>query len=163
MLKDTVQKALNAQINAEMYSAYLYLSMAAHFDAANLGGFGHWMRAQAREELGHAMKLFDYVNERGGRVALEAIAQPPAAFGKPLDAFRQALAHEQHISASIHELYGLAVREQDYPTEIMLQWFVQEQVEEEAHTGAIVAQLEMVGDHPASLLVMDRQLAARAG
>jgi ferritin len=161
MLKENVQQALNAQINAEMYSAYLYLAMAAHFDAANFTGFGRWMRAQSREESAHAMKLFDYVCERGGRVTLEAIARPQGDFGKPLDVFKQALAHEQHVSASIHDLYALAAREQDHPTAIMLQWFVTEQVEEEAHVGGIVAQLEMVGDHPASLLVMDRQLAAR--
>ena len=163
MLNEKVQNALNEQINAELYSGYLYLSMAAHLAAANLPGMARWMRAQAQEEYEHGMKLYDYVEARGGRVVLSAIAAPPQAYGAPYEIFRQVLAHEQEVTASIHRLYHLAAAEKDTATEIMLQWFVTEQVEEEEHAGAIVAQMEMIGDHPASILLVDRQLGARGG
>ena len=156
-----VLQALNMQINAELFAAYIYLSMAAYFEDANLSGFGHWMRQQSNEEMGHAMKLFDYVIERGGRVTLEAIDAPPADFASPLDVFQKALAHEQKVTGLIGNLYELAVQHKDYPTQIMLQWFIEEQVEEEDTAGSIVAQLEMAGDHPAALLVFDREMAAR--
>lgn len=156
-----VLKALNDQINAELHAAYIYLSMAAYFEDENLGGFGHWMRQQSSEEMVHAMKIFDYVIERGGRVTLEAIDAPPTSFASPLDVFKAALAHEQKVTGLIHDLYGLAVEHKDYPTQVMLQWFIEEQVEEEDTAGSLVAQLEMAGDSPAALLVFDRQLAAR--
>lgn len=156
-----VLNALNSQINAELHASYIYLSMAAYFDDTNLGGFASWMRMQSSEELAHAMKIFDYVNGRGGRVKLAAIGAPPVDYASPLDAFKQSLAHEQKVTGLINDLYALASEHNDYPTQVMLQWFIEEQVEEEDTAGTIVAQLEMIGDNPATLLVMDRQMAGR--
>ncbi len=163
MISDTVQSALNDQIKHETYSAYLYLAMSAHFEAANLSGFAHWMRVQSREELGHAAKFFDYINERGGRVTLQAIDQPPAQFGSPLSVFQAVLEHEQKVTSLIHNLAALAARENDYATSNLLQWFVNEQVEEEKNATQIVEELKLVGDSGASLFLVDRQLAARGG
>jgi len=161
MLSQTLQDAINQQVKNELYSAYLYLAMVADFEAKNLPGFAHWMRLQSQEEVSHAMKLFDYVNDRGGRVILEAIDQPPVEFKSPLDSFQQALEHEREVTAMINSLYELAVKENDYPTQIMLQWFIEEQVEEEKNATEVVELLKMVGDHPAGLLMLDRQMAAR--
>lgn len=163
MLPQLLQQALNDQIQREFYAAYLYLSMSAYFEALNLPGFAHWMRQQSREELGHAMRLFDFVNERQGRVVLKAIEQPPAEFESPLAAFQAALAHEQRVTRHINEIYELAVREKDYPTQVMLHWFIEEQVEEESTAAQIVERLKMVGDQPAALLMMDNLMGQRAG
>jgi ferritin len=163
MLNPTVQQALNDQVQKELHSAYIYLSMAAYFEAENLPGAAHWMRSQAGEEQEHAMKIFDFIQDRGGRVTLQAIDAPPATFASPLAVFEAAFAHEQKVTKSIHDLYALAVQEADYPTQVMLQWFIDEQVEEEKNASAIMAQLKMVGDSPAALFMIDRQLAARAG
>lgn len=162
MLSQAVEQALNDQIQKEFHSAYIYLSMSAYFEAANLLGAAKWMRQQAGEEQDHAMKIFDFVNDRGGKVVLEAIGQPPADFDSPLAVFQAAFAHEQKVTQSIHDLYALALRENDYPTQVMLQWFIDEQVEEEKNASAIAAQLQMVGDSPAGLLMIDRQLGSRA-
>ncbi len=161
MLKDSVLNAINEQINAEMYSSYLYLSMSAHFEAANLSGFAHWMRVQSREELDHAMKFFDYMQDQGCPVTLKAIAQPPTQFGSPLAVFQQVLEHEQKVTSLIHGLYDLAVKENDYATQGLLQWYVNEQVEEEKNATRILEELKMVGESGASLFLVDRQLAAR--
>jgi ferritin len=163
MLNSAVQQALNDQVQKELHSAYIYLSMAAYFEAENLPGAAHWMRGQAGEEQEHAMKLFDFIQDRGGRVTLQAIDAPPATFSSPLAVFEASYAHEQKVTQSIHDLYALAVKEADYPTQVMLQWFIDEQVEEEKNASAIMAQLKMVGDSPAALFMIDRQLAARAG
>lgn len=163
MLNPTVQQALNDQVQKELHSAYIYLSMAAYFEAENLAGAASWMRQQASEEQAHAMKIFDFIIDRGGRAALQAIDAPPADFASPLAVFQASYAHEQKVTKSIHDLYALAVQEGDYPTQVMLQWFIDEQVEEEKNASAIMAQLQMVGDSPAALLMIDRQLAARAG
>lgn len=163
MFNPTVEQALNDQIQKEFHSAYIYLGMSAYFEAENLPGAAHWMRHQAEEEQEHAMKIFDFINDRGGRVALQAIGEPPAAYSSPLAVFEAAYAHEQKVTQSIHDLYALAVKEGDYPTQVMLQWFIDEQVEEEKNASAIVAQLHMVGDSPAALFMIDRQLAARTG
>jgi ferritin len=163
MLKPAIEQALNDQIQKEFHSAYIYLSMSAYFEAENLPGAASWMRKQAGEEQEHALKIFDFVIDRGGRVALQAIGQPPADFASPLAIFEAAYAHEQKVTQSIHDLYALALRENDYPTQVMLQWFIDEQVEEEKNSSAIMAQLKMVGDSPAALLMIDRQLAARSG
>jgi ferritin len=163
MLNSAVQQALNDQVQKELHSAYIYLSMAAYFEAENLPGAAHWMRGQAGEEQEHAMKLFDFIQDRGGRVTLQAIDAPPATFSSPLAVFEASYAHEQKVTKSIHDLYALAVKEADYPTQVMLQWFIDEQVEEEKNASAIMAQLKMVGDSPAALFMIDRQLAARAG
>ncbi|MBN1886920.1 MAG: ferritin [Thermoflexales bacterium] len=161
MLSKSVQDAINEQIKHELYSAYLYLSMSAHFETANLPGFANWMRVQSQEETLHAMIFFDYVNERGGRVVLHAIDQPPAEFGSPLSIAQQVLEHEQKVTSLIHQLYALAVKENDYPSQIKLQWFVTEQVEEEKNADEIIQRLKMVGDNLNALLVLDRELAQR--
>ncbi len=163
MISDTVQKALNDQIKHELYSSYLYLSMCAHFEAANLGGFAHWMRLQAQEELGHALKFFDYVIDQGGQVTLQAIDQPPAKFGSPVAVFQSVLEHEKKVTGLIHDLVALAARENDYATQNALIWFVNEQVEEERNATQIVEELKMIGESGASLFMVDRQLAARGG
>jgi ferritin len=162
MLSKALEQAINDQIKNELYSAYLYLSMSAHFEANNMPGSARWMRLQSNEEVSHAMKLFDYVNDRGSRVVLQGIDQPPAEFGSPLDIFEKALAHEQKVTGMINHIYDLAVKENDYPTQIELQWFITEQVEEEKSAGDIVEQLKVVGDHGPSLIMLDRALGARA-
>jgi len=161
MLNTKIQDAINEQINKELYSAYLYLAMAAYFDANNLPGFAHWMRAQYREETGHAMKFYHYVNERGGRVVLKAIDEPQAEFGSPLKAFEQTLEHEQFVTSLITKLYELALTEKDYATQSLLKWYIDEQVEEEANASYIVETLKMVGEKGNGLILLDRQLAQR--
>jgi len=161
MLSEKMQNALNDQIKHELDSAYVYLSMAAYFEAENLPGFAHWMYMQREEELEHAMKLFRHVNERGGRVKLQALDEPPASFKSPLDVFEKSLKHEQKVTALIHELYDLALKEKDYPAQVMLQWFIDEQVEEEDNAGSVVDTLKRAGDNDAALLMLDRELAKR--
>jgi ferritin len=161
MLSDRVREAINDQINAELYSAYLYLSMAGHFESESLPGFAHWMKLQAQEETGHALKLFDFVNDRGGRVKLKAIGEPPADFASPLAIFEQTLKHEQEVTSRIANLYALSLEENDYPTQVILQWFITEQVEEEKTAGEIVEQLKRVGESGTALVIMDRNLASR--
>lgn len=163
MLSKPVQNAINNQINKEFYSAYLYLSMAAYFQATNLPGFAHWMTVQAKEEADHAMKFYNYINESNGKVVLEAIDKPSSDFKSPLDVMKKALEHEKKVTASINAIYELAVKEKDYPTQVMLQWFITEQVEEEKTTSDIIEMLKMIGDAPAGLIMADRQLGARAG
>jgi ferritin len=163
MITQKVQDALNEQIRNEFYSAYVYLAMSAHFEEESLLGFGKWMRAQAAEELSHGMRLFDYLNDRGGHVQLQAIDAPPDSFASPLAIFTQALKHEQQVTQMIHRLYQLAAEENDYPTQVALQWFVTEQVEEEKTAGDIIAQLEMIGENRTALLLLDRDLANRGG
>lgn len=163
MLSKSMLKALNEQINHELYSSYLYLSMSAHFQEANLPGFAHWMALQSKEEYEHAMKIFRYITERNGRVILDAIDKPPTEFKKPLEVMKQVLEHEKKVSGLINRLYEMAVKEKDYPTQVMLQWFITEQVEEEKTAGDIIEQLKMVGDMPAGLIMLDRQLGARGG
>ncbi|UCD29806.1 MAG: ferritin [Planctomycetota bacterium] len=164
MINQTVQKALNEQIQKEFASAYLYLSMAAHFEHENLPGLAHWMKGQAKEEMGHGMRIFEYINERGGQVVLGAIEKPDADFGSPAEVFQQTLEHERKVTASINALYELAVKEKDYPTQIHLQWFINEQVEEENTAETILEKikaLDETGMHP--LLIMDAQLGKREG
>jgi ferritin len=161
MLSKTIQDAMNQQIKNELYSAYLYLSMSAYCEAANLPGFAHWMRMQAQEEEAHAMKFYDFIHERGGRVVLQAIDQPPVEFPSPLAVFEQTLEHEQKVTAMIHDLYALAVEEKDYASQVFLQWFVTEQVEEEDSATQILETLKMVGDKSHALLMLDGQLGRR--
>jgi ferritin len=161
MLSKTVQDALNNQIAMEFQSSYVYLSMSAYFEHENLPGFARWMRIQSGEEHVHAMKIFDFVNDRAGQVHLQAIPQPPVTFGSPLDTMQVALEHEQKVTASIHNLYGLAAKEGDYAAQVMLQWFVNEQVEEEKTATAIVEQLKRIGNDGPALLILDRELGAR--
>ncbi|MFQ5846337.1 MAG: ferritin [Candidatus Methylomirabilales bacterium] len=161
MLSKALQDAINTQIKHEFYSAYLYLSMAAHFETVHLQGCARWMRVQSEEEASHAMKLFDFIQGRGARVVLQAVEQPPAQFKSAVDVFQQALEHERKVTGMIHHLYELAAKENDYATQVMLQWFITEQVEEERTAGDIVEQLTMIGDQPAALLMLDKQLGAR--
>lgn len=161
MLGKRLQDALNEQITNELYSAYVYLAMAAHLTGANLRGCARWMRLQSQEEYSHAMKIYDFILERGGRVVLKPIDQPPAQYKSPLDVFQQALKHEQKVTGMINRLYELAIKENDYPTQIMLQWFVTEQVEEEHAASDVVEQLKMIGNEPTALFLLDQQLGAR--
>ena len=161
MLSKTIQDAMNEQVKNELYSAYLYLSMSAYCEAANLPGFAHWMRVQAQEEVEHAMKFYHFVYERGGRVALQAIDQPPVEFQSPLHVFEQTLAHEQKVTTMIHDLYTLAVQEKDYASQAFLQWFVTEQVEEEASATQIVETLKRIGDKSHALIMLDKELGQR--
>ncbi len=161
MLGAEIQDAMNEQIKNELYSAYQYLSMAAYCESANLPGFARWMRAQAREETEHAMKFYDFVLDRNGRVVLRTIEGPVVEFGSPLEVFERALGHEQKVTAMINDLYGLAVRENDYASQAFLQWFVTEQVEEEKNTGEVVETLKMVGDKSEALFLLDRELGQR--
>jgi ferritin len=163
MISKPLQDALNEQINFELSSAYLYLSMAAHFEAQNLFGFANWMRVQYQEETGHAMKFYKYVFDRNGVVTLKAIPQPATKFKTPVDVFKQVLEHEQKVTSLISKLYELAVKEKDYAAQIFLQWFINEQVEEEKNANDIITMLEMIGDSPVSLMMADRQLGARKG
>ena len=161
MLSKKLQDAMNEQIKNELYSAYLYLSMSAYCEAANLPGFAHWMRVQAQEEEAHAMKFYGFIYERGGRVVLQAIDQPPVEFQSPLNVFEQPLEHEQKVTAMIHDLYALAVQEEDYASQAFLEWFVTEQVEEEASATQILETLKMIGDKGHALIMLDRQLGRR--
>jgi len=157
-----MQEALNKHVNAELYSSYLYLSMSAHFQSANLTGFAHWMRVQAREELAHAMKFYDHVLERGGTVNLQTVESPPSRWDSPLAAFEDAYRHEQKVTGLINQLVDDAVQTRDHATNNFLQWFVSEQVEEEAAADAIVQKLKLVGDAPGGLLMIDHHLGERA-
>lgn len=162
MLDAKIESALNAQINHELASAYLYLSMAAHFEAANLPGSAQWMRRQAREEQTHAMKIFDYIVDRDGRVRLQAVAQPPVEFGSNTEVWEQTLAHEQKVSGLIHSLYALATEMKDYPTQALMQWFVTEQVEEEKTARTILEQARKIGNTSSAIFFLDRHLGKEA-
>ena len=161
MLSQQMQEALNDQINAEYFSSYLYLSMAAHCEAINLQGFGNWLRVQAQEEMFHAMKFFDFVLERGGRVTLQALDAPQAEWESPLAIFEATLEHEQYITGRINKLVDLAIAESDHASNAFLQWFVNEQVEEEATADGILQQLKLMQSAPGGLFMMDRELGAR--
>jgi len=161
MIGKKVEAALNNQINAELYSAYLYLSMNSYFLSINLTGFANWMRIQALEEMTHADKFYRYVNERGGRVTLMPIDGPPGEWSSPLAAFEDVYSHEQKVTAMIHSLVDLAIEERDHATSSMLNWFVDEQVEEEANAQSIVAQLKLIGENTGGLFMLDRELGIR--
>ena len=161
MLSSAVQDAMNHQVNAEFYSAYLYLSMAADFEGDNLRGMAHWMQVQAKEEAGHALKFFKYIVERGGRVTLAAVAAPPTKWDSPQGVFEAVYKHECHVTGLINKLVELAAAEKDHASGVFLQWFVNEQVEEEANASEILHQLKMVGDSKQGLFMLDRHLGQR--
>jgi ferritin len=161
MLAKSVQDALNEQVQKEFYSAYLYLAMSAYCEASSLPGSAQWMRTQAAEEMGHGMKIFDYLNDRGARVTLRPIGQPPAEFASLLEIFQQALAHEREVTKSIHQLYALASKENDYATQAMLHWFITEQVEEEKTASLVAEQLRLIGESKPALIMLDRHLGKR--
>ncbi len=161
MFTERLQQAINDQINAEFYSAYLYLAMSAYLEDKDLPGMAHWMRMQYEEEIIHAMKFFDFMHDRQARVILKAIDAPPADFGTVEQVFEEVLAHEQKVTAMIHNLYALAVDEGDYPTQSLLQWFIDEQVEEEKSASDVLARVRMVKDYPPGILMLDQELGAR--
>ncbi len=163
MLKPKIQDALNSQLNAELSSSYLYLSMAAHFEAKNLRGMARWMHAQAREEWKHAMKIFDFIVDRSGRVSLTAVDTPKADWASVLEVFQDSYKHECKITGLIYGLVKLAEAESDFATHAFLQWFVTEQVEEEAQVEIIVEKLKMVGETPIGLVILDGELGKREG
>jgi ferritin len=158
MLSEKLTNAINAQINKEFYSSYLYLAMAAHFDAAALPGFAKWMKVQSAEEWGHGMRFYDYLVDVGATVELTAIALPPKKFGTPKDIFSQVLEHEKMVTASINAIYEIAKAENDPKTELMLHWFINEQVEEEKNDRDILDKLEMSGGNPFGLMFLDQHI-----
>ena len=161
MISQKIEEGFNAQLNAETYSAYLYWSMAGYFESMNLNGFASWMKVQAQEEMVHATMFYDQINERQGRVKLAAIDAPETEWDSPLAAFEAAFKHEQKISGMIHDLVDLAIQEKDHPANSFLQWFVDEQVEEEASADAIVQQLKLIGSSGQALFLLDREMAQR--
>ena len=161
MLNPKIQDAFNKQINAELFSSYLYLSMSAYFEAQSLAGMANWMRMQAQEELVHVMKFFDFVNERDGRVLLTQIEAPKTEWTSPLDVFEETLAHEQKVTGLINGLVDLSLEEKDHASNTFLQWFVTEQVEEEATAKSILDKLKLIGDNPVALYMLDGELGQR--
>ena len=162
MLTDKMQNALNGQLNAELYSSYLYLSMNAYFKSVNLDGFANWMYYQAQEELEHSMKFYDFVIQRGGKVVLTQIEAPPIEWDSPMAVFEATLAHEQKVTGLINDLVEVALEERDHATNIFLQWFVSEQVEEEESVSGVLEQLKLMGDAQGGLFMIDRELAKRS-
>jgi ferritin len=161
MIKAAVEDAINKQIVREMYSSNLYLAMAAYYQNLNLSGFTNWMRIQAQEETAHAMKFFDYLLERGGKAVIGQIEAPPTDWPSPLAVFEAAYEHEQKVTAWINELADIAMQEKDYATHILLQWFITEQVEEEANTNDIVERLKLIGESRSALFMIDNELKQR--
>jgi ferritin len=161
MLSKAIQDAVNEQIKNELYSAHQYLSMSAYCESVTLPGFAHWMRAQAQEEREHAMKFYNFLLARNGRVILQAIDQPVVEFSSPVEVFEQALDQEQKVTAQINELYGLTASENDYASQVFLQWFLTEQVEEEKSVGDVLETLTMLGDEGEALFLLDMELGKR--
>jgi len=162
MLHKKMTQALNGQINKEMYSAYLYMSMSAYSNRVGLKGFANWFMVQYHEEMYHAMKMYEYVQRQGEDVILKSIETPPDTFKSALDMFQQTLAHEQYITKSINDLMELAIEKKDHATQIFLEWYITEQVEEEDNDNEIIAQLNLIGDNPQALLMLNRELGERA-
>lgn len=163
MANKTVIDAMNNQIMHELYSAYFYLSMSASCEEMNLPGFASWLRVQASEEQGHAMKFYDFILEMGGKVVLQAIPQPPVDYASPLAIFQQVYEHEQKVTGLIQKIYETAVAEKDYASQIFLQWFISEQVEEEKNASSILDMLKKIGSSVGSLYQIDRNLGKRGG
>jgi ferritin len=161
MLSEKMEQALNKQVNAELYSAYLYLSMAAYFHSINLNGFATWMTVQNLEETAHAMKFYHFINERGGCIWLEAIDKPATKWSSPLDVFEETLKHEEKVTGLINNLVDLAIAERDHATNAFLQWFITEQVEEEASANEVIQNLKLAGSDPNSLFMLDREMGTR--
>jgi ferritin len=161
MLNKKIEKAFNEQMNAEMYSAYLYLSMGAYFQSVGMPGFANWMRVQAQEEMVHAMKFFDHINERGGRVTLKAIDGPPTEWDSAVAAFKNVYEHEQKVTGLINNLVNLAIEEKDHASRSFLQWFVDEQVEEEDSASTVLDRLKLIGDSGNGVFMMDGELGQR--
>lgn len=161
MIKARVRDIMNDQIKAELESQYIYLSMVAYFHEQNLDGMAHWMRVQAHEETTHSLKFFDHIIDRGGTVELQDLKQLKKTWSSPLEAWKDAYAHEQFITSKIHAIVKVVREEDDYTAEPMLDWFVKEQIEEEKNTSGILAQMERIGDSKDGLYMLDKELAAR--
>lgn len=161
MISKKMTDALNLQINKELYSAYLYLAMSSHAQDIGLKGFANWFFIQVQEEMSHAQKIYNYVIEQNQKVVLDEIKKPPADFKSPMDMFQRTLEHEQYVTKSINELVALAKEEKDYATEIFLQWFVTEQIEEEGNDNEIIDKLRYIGDNGNGLLMLDKELGVR--
>lgn len=161
MIKEKVLKILNKQINEELFSSYSYLSMSNYFSSLNLDGFANWMRLQSQEEYAHGMKIYDYVLQRDGKVVLTKIETPKATWKSPLEVFQETLKHERHISSCINNIVTLANQEKDHATSNFFQWFISEQVEEEANAVNIVEKVKMVGDNKSGLFMLDREMGQR--
>ncbi len=162
MLSPKLEEALNKQLNAEMYSSYLYLAMSAYLYSADVDGLAHWMYVQSQEEMAHTMKFFNFINDRDGRVVLDELPAPPSEWSSVLEVFEETLKHEQEVTALINSLADLADAENDRAAKVFLQWFVSEQVEEEATAKSIIQKLKMVGDSGSGLYMIDKELGARA-
>ena len=162
MLSQKMSEAINQQINAELYSSYLYMSMAAYFEDTGLPGFAHWMMVQAQEEMTHALRFYQHLNERGGRALLKAIEAPPSQWDSPLACMQAVAEHEAKVTSLINGLMRLAREEDDYASESLLQWFVKEQVEEEASVAEVVGKLKLVDQAKGGLFMLDKELAGRA-
>lgn len=163
MIGKTMQDAMNDQINKEFFSSYLYLSMAAYFEDKNLTGFAHWMHLQADEEREHAMKFYNFILDAGGQVKLKAIDAPQTEWKSNLEVAEQVAEHEAKVSASINNLYEIALKEKDYPAQVMLHWFISEQVEEEKNAQELVAKLRMIEERGTAVLMLDHRLSKRGG
>jgi ferritin len=163
MITKSLQDAINDQINKELFSSYLYLSMAAYFEDKNLPGFANWMRRQADEERGHGMKLYNHLVERGGRIMLTAIDAPKTDWKSSLEVFEEVAEHEAKVTASINALYELAFKEKDYPAQVVLQWFITEQVEEEKNAAEILSNLKLIEERGTAVLMLDHRLGKRSG
>ena len=161
MISKKIEDTINAQINEELFSAYLYLSMSAYFERISLKGFANWMRIQAQEEQFHAMKFFDYLNERGGEVELLVIEKPANSWESILNVFEETLKHEEHITSKINDLAKIALEENDFASQNFLQWYIDEQVEEEATASEILEQIRFLGENKHGLLMLDREFKSR--
>ena len=161
MISTTMQDTINEQINKELFSSYLYLSMAAFFEAKNLPGFAKWMHIQSTEERGHAMKFYEHLVDRGGRVLLKAIDAPGTEWKSNLELFKEVQAHEAKVTRSIYDLYEQALKEKDFASQVFLQWYITEQVDEEKNAAEIVQQLELIDAHGTAVLMLDHQLGKR--
>ncbi|MEI7474734.1 MAG: ferritin [bacterium] len=161
MVTKNMEMAINQQLNDEFFSSYLYLSMAAYFESVGLMGFANWMHIQAKEENMHAMKFYKYISERGGRIKLHQIEAPKTDWESPADVFNEVIEHEKKITKSINELINLALDEKDHATNIFLQWFITEQIEEEANVNDVINQLKLMANAPGGLFIIDRELAQR--
>jgi ferritin len=161
MINEKMVKVLNEQVNAELYSAYLYLAMEAYFRHKNLVGFANWMRVQIQEEMFHATKFYDFINQRNGRAEMDAITKPPVDWPTPLAVFEASYKHEQSVTERINKLMDLAQNQKDHATVSFLKWFIDEQVEEEANVDAVVQKLKFVQDNPAGMFMIDNELAQR--
>ncbi len=161
-MNKTIEEALNKQINAELFSSYLYLSMASYFETINLTGFSKWMKLQAEEELTHAMKFFDYVNNRGGKVILDQIDKPETEFSSPLNVFKKIYEHEQLVTEKINNLYKLSLDYSDYAFQSFLKWFIDEQVEEESSVSDIIEKIKLAGESGPGLFMVDQELSKRS-